>query len=60
MFLWTMIVEQTACCPTSTPLPIAVSDGVTAESDAEGTERKISNTDQVVDVDRFASFWYSG
>jgi len=52
-----MIVEQTACCPTSTPLPIAVSDGVTAESDAEGTEQKISNTDQVVDVDRFAFFW---
>ena len=48
-----MIVEETACCSASVSLPIAV----TADSEAEATEGGKPIRDQVVDVDRFASYW---
>ena len=53
-----MIVEGTACCPATERLPIPVIVGAAhSDADAPEEEKENSSRDQVVDADRFASYW---
>eukprot|EP01036_Dinobryon_divergens_P031312 gene31312-40684_t len=54
--LWTMIVDATPCCPATERLPIP--EDAHSDTDAMEEGRECSR-DQVVDADRFASYWYT-
>ena len=56
-----MIVDATPCCPATERLPIPADEGAAdAHSDMDAMEEgRPCSRDQVVDADRFASYWYT-